>query len=60
MDIVRTFTGAWIETAGTLGVKLLRGVRTFTGAWIETKLSGFNARFPSFAPSQGRGLKPMT
>ena len=34
--IVRTFTGAWIETIGLLGNVMLSTVRTFTGAWIET------------------------
>ena len=34
--MVRTFTGAWIETsAGDTDDKRFR-VRTFTGAWIET------------------------
>ena len=33
---VRTFTGAWIETAKQSGAMLQTIVRTFTGAWIET------------------------
>jgi len=41
---VAPFTGAWIETLGSVGGSLELHVAPFTGAWIETrKPSGANA-----------------
>ena len=55
--MVRTFTGAWIETIPVCLTLCQSGVRTFTGAWIET---GYRASYRAgewFAPSRVRGLK---
>ena len=40
LQIVRTFTGAWIETWLTDKSVIELSVRTFTGAWIETTMMG--------------------
>ena len=43
MGYVRTFTGAWIETAVQTTKLLALSVRTFTGAWIETLIGSSKA-----------------
>ena len=58
--MVRTFTGAWIETVLTCILFIVNGVRTFTGAWIETRIACICCGDFMFAPSRVRGLKPQS
>ncbi len=55
--VVRTFTGAWIETSFSTAIRSFWLVRTFTGAWIETLSVSAEHACQLFAPSRVRGLK---
>ncbi len=60
LALVRTFTGAWIETHACSPNLSSCNVRTFTGAWIETQFRRLLYPLTAFAPSRVRGLKRAT
>jgi hypothetical protein len=57
---VAPFTGAWIETFGSVTFTILFMVAPFTGAWIETSRNNHWIDIASKShPSRVRGLKPV-
>ena len=54
---VAPFTGAWIETARAIDLRLTPKVAPFTGAWIETA-SAIDLRMtPKVAPFTGAWIE---
>ena len=58
LNVVASFTDAWIETFGECIIKAISEVASFTDAWIETYSWPMLFNFDSSHLLQMRGLKP--